>query len=74
MENMSRRRFLETAAASGTLRFVTPAEFDDYKSLATAKGFLLVSATPLTRSSYHADRDFEALREARENLLAKDES
>ncbi len=55
-------------------RFVTPAEFDDYKSLATAKGFLLVSATPLTRSSYHADRDFEALREARENLLAKDKS
>ena len=52
-------------------RFVTPAEFDDYKSLATAKGFLLVSATPLTRSSYHADRDFEALREAREKLLAK---
>jgi len=52
-------------------RFVTPAEFDEYKSLATAKGFLLVSATPLTRSSYHADRDFEALREARENLLAK---
>ena len=52
-------------------RFVTPAEFDDYNSLATAKGFLLVSATPLTRSSYHADRDFEALREAREKLLAK---
>ena len=52
-------------------RFITPAEFDDYKSLAIAKGFLLVSATPLTRSSYHADRDFEALRDARENLLAK---
>ena len=52
-------------------RFITPAEFDEYKSLATAKGFLLVSATPLTRSSYHADRDFVALREAREILLAK---
>ena len=52
-------------------RFVTPAEFDDYKSLAIAKGFLLVSATPLTRSSYHADRDFEALRDAREKFLAK---
>jgi lipoic acid synthetase len=52
-------------------RFITPDEFDEYKSLATAKGFLLVSATPLTRSSYHADRDFEALRNAREKLLAK---
>ncbi len=46
-------------------RFITPAEFEDYTSLANAKGFLLVSATPLTRSSYHADRDFELLREAR---------
>ena len=35
-----------------------------------AKGFLLVSATPLTRSSYHADRDFAALRAAREKALA----
>jgi lipoic acid synthetase len=46
-------------------RFVTPAEFDDYASLARAKGFLMVSATPLTRSSYHADADFAVLREAR---------
>jgi lipoic acid synthetase len=55
-------------------RFVEPAEFADYASLARAKGFLLVSATPLTRSSYHADRDFvalrESLREAREKSLA----
>jgi lipoyl synthase len=47
-------------------RFVTPEEFADYAALARAKGFLLVSATPLTRSSYHADADFAALREARE--------
>jgi lipoic acid synthetase len=51
-------------------RFVEPSEFEDYASLARAKGFLLVSATPLTRSSYHADRDFAALREAREKSLA----
>jgi lipoyl synthase len=47
-------------------RFVTPEEFADYAALARAKGFLLVSATPLTRSSYHADADFAALRAARE--------
>ena len=39
-------------------RFVTPDEFKDYASMARGKGFLMVSATPLTRSSYHADRDF----------------
>ena len=47
-------------------RFVEPPEFADYARLARAKGFLLVSATPLTRSSYHADRDFAALRAAHE--------
>ncbi|MBL6454455.1 lipoyl synthase [Belnapia sp. T6] len=51
-------------------RFVTPDEFEDYARMARAKGFLLVSATPLTRSSYHADRDFAALRAARERQLA----
>jgi lipoic acid synthetase len=50
-------------------RFVTPDEFDDYAKAARGKGFLLVSATPLTRSSYHADRDFEALRAARDEAL-----
>ena len=45
-------------------RFVTPEEFAEYASIARAKGFLLVSATPLTRSSYHADADFAALRAA----------
>lgn len=46
-------------------RFVTPDEFGDYAGMARAKGFLQVSATPLTRSSYHADEDFAALRAAR---------
>lgn len=46
-------------------RFVTPDEFADCATLAKAKGFLLVASTPLTRSSYHADRDFAALRAAR---------
>ena len=52
-------------------RFVEPAEFEDYARMARAKGFLLVSATPLTRSSYHADRDFEALRAARDASLGR---
>ena len=51
-------------------RFVTPDEFDDYARMARGKGFLLVSATPLTRSSYHADRDFASLRDARAARLA----
>ena len=52
-------------------RFVTPEEFEDYAKIAKRKGFLLVSSTPLTRSSYHADHDFAKLRAAREDQLAK---
>jgi lipoic acid synthetase len=51
-------------------RYVPPDEFEDYASMARGKGFLQVSATPLTRSSYHADADFAALREARAKKLA----
>jgi lipoyl synthase len=51
-------------------RFVTPEEFAGYKSFALGKGFLLVSASPLTRSSYHAGEDFARLREARVAKLA----
>ncbi|HEX2751810.1 MAG TPA: lipoyl synthase, partial [Alphaproteobacteria bacterium] len=47
-------------------KFVTPDEFKAYESIARAKGFLMVSASPLTRSSYHADADFEKLKAARE--------
>ncbi len=52
-------------------RFVTPDEFEDYKSMARAKGFLMVSASPLTRSSHHADRDFDELRQARARQLGQ---
>jgi lipoic acid synthetase len=51
-------------------RFVTPDEFADYAALARGKGFLMVASSPLTRSSYHADADFAALRAAREARLA----
>ncbi|HYZ32733.1 MAG TPA: lipoyl synthase [Crenalkalicoccus sp.] len=59
-----------TVKHAAVARFVPPEEFEDHARLARAKGFLLVSATPLTRSSYHADRDFEALRAARDAALA----
>jgi lipoic acid synthetase len=51
-------------------RFVTPEEFKQYEGMAYNKGFLMVSATPLTRSSYHAGDDFARLRAAREAKLA----
>jgi len=52
-------------------RFVTPDEFAAYEKAAFGKGFLMVSATPLTRSSYHAGADFERLRAARLAKLAE---
>jgi len=51
-------------------RFVPPEEFEELAALARGKGFLMVSATPLTRSSYHADADFAKLRVARDARLA----
>lgn len=51
-------------------RFVTPEEFKAYERMAKGKGFLMVSATPLTRSSYLAGDDFALLRAAREKQLA----
>jgi len=48
-------------------RFVTPDEFKAYEAVAYAKGFLMVSASPLTRSSHHAGEDFARLRDARAN-------
>lgn len=51
-------------------RFVTPDEFAAYAKMAQAKGFLTVSASPLTRSSHHAGADFLRLRAAREAKLA----
>ena len=51
--------------------FITPDAFKAYETIAYAKGFLLVSATPLTRSSHHAGEDFAKLRAAREAQLRK---
>ena len=51
-------------------RFVVPEEFEDYKRIGAKKGFLMVAASPLTRSSYHADRDFAALSAARRAAAA----
>ena len=52
-------------------KFVTPEEFKSYETIAYTKGFLLVSASPLTRSSHHAGDDFAKLRAAREAQLSK---
>jgi len=48
-------------------RYYNPEEFDDLAIIAKAKGFLLVSSSPLTRSSYHADEDFAKLQQNRIN-------
>ena len=52
------------------MRYATPDEFAEYERLAYAKGFLMVSSSPLTRSSYHAGDDFRTLRANREAKLA----
>jgi lipoic acid synthetase len=51
-------------------RYVEPAEFEYYARAAKTKGFLMVSASPLTRSSYHAGSDFEKLRAERQARLS----
>ncbi|OYX68512.1 MAG: lipoyl synthase [Rhizobiales bacterium 32-66-11] len=52
-------------------RFVTPDEFSAFETVAYAKGFLMVSSSPLTRSSHHAGDDFARLRSAREAKLGR---
>ncbi|MCX7379090.1 MAG: lipoyl synthase [Alphaproteobacteria bacterium] len=59
-----------TVKHAAVAEFVTPEAFEEYASLARARGFVLVSATPLTRSSYHADADFAKLQAARSAKLA----
>jgi lipoic acid synthetase len=54
----------------GVDRFVEPAEFEDYTQMARVKGFLMVSASPMTRSSYLAGDDFAKLRAFRDAQLA----
>ncbi len=49
-------------------RYYHPDEFEDLEKIAKAKGFLLVSSAPLTRSSYHADEDFDRLRKNRDKI------
>ena len=61
-------QYLQPSAKHHPLeKYYTPKEFDDYGTIAKAKGFLLVSSTPLTRSSYHADEDFSKLKQNRIN-------
>ena len=51
--------------------FITPELFDIYKKLAYGKGFLMVSSSALTRSSYHASADFQKMQQARQRYLQK---
>jgi lipoic acid synthetase len=63
-------QYLQTTTKHFPLdRYVHPNEFQELKNIAVSKGFLLVSSTPLTRSSYHADTDFKTLKEARDKSL-----
>lgn len=63
-------QYLQPSAKHAAVeKFVTPDEFDGYAAAARSKGFLQVSASPLTRSSYHADSDFAKLQAARNSRL-----
>lgn len=53
------------------MEYVTPETFKEYEQMAVGKGFLMVAATPLTRSSYHAGDDFVKLRAARQKQLKR---
>ena len=53
------------------MEFTAPKAFDAYAAIARAKGFLLVAASPLTRSSYHAGADFAKLKAARAAKLGR---
>ena len=50
-------------------KYYNPNEFEELKLIAESKGFLLVSSSPLTRSSYHADEDFAVLQKNRRNQI-----
>jgi lipoic acid synthetase len=63
-----------TAKHAPVMHFWTPEEFEALEKLARSKGFLMVSASPLTRSSYHAGDDFARLRAARAEKLAKQQA
>jgi lipoyl synthase len=60
-----------TVKHHAVISFITPDEFKGYETVAYAKGFLMVSSSPLTRSSHHAGEDFERLKTAREQKNKK---
>jgi lipoic acid synthetase len=60
-----------TPAHAPVDRYVTPDEFEIYARTARTKGFLMVSASPLTRSSYHAGEDFAVMKANRDRQLAE---
>ena len=63
-------QYLQPSAKHHPLnRYYHPSEFKELESIAKTKGFLLVSSSPLTRSSYHADEDFRKLQDARNKKL-----
>ena len=63
-------QYLQPSAKHHPLdRYYHPNEFKDFENIAKTKGFLLVSSSPLTRSSYHADEDFRRLQDARNKKL-----
>ena len=63
-------QYLQPSAKHHPLnRYYHPDEFKELETIAKIKGFLLVSSSPLTRSSYHADKDFKKLQDARNKLL-----
>lgn len=63
-----------TSKHHAIIRFVPPDEFKSYETVAYTKGFLMVSSSPLTRSSHHAGEDFEQLRANRAKKLAEAKS
>ena len=60
-----------TPKHAAVAEFIAPEAFDELRRIGFAKGFLLISASPLTRSSYHADRDFRTLQVARRSFDAR---
>ena len=63
-------QYLQPSAKHHPLdRYYYPNEFEELKNIAKTKGFLLISSSPLTRSSYHADEDFKKLQDARNKQL-----
>ena len=63
-------QYLQPSAKHHPLdRYYHPDEFKEFENIAKTKGFLLVSSSPLTRSSYHADEDFRRLQDARNKKL-----